>query len=256
MLTNSGLSRAFVTHEVSTMDKLAQQLIKLGYTNPELREDIRPVLATLEKQSSSDPMMEAAAEAWARASVTYLKKRFRGANVKFDGMIGGHQVYADLGSKTLTVKVSSTGEVEVLSGVSFGSEVSLGKVPMTKAGLLLDRAIDALNQKTARVSSEAEERKLRDKTLKSIGGAIGSRAQVGRTEYSPTRFDLGDGAMLLIQFDPEEPLRQSVLLDILQGNNREMLEHEDQLVELGLSPQALRKAQTALKMLRRHGYRY
>jgi hypothetical protein len=31
------------------MDKLAQQLIQLGHTNPELRDDIRPILATLDE---------------------------------------------------------------------------------------------------------------------------------------------------------------------------------------------------------------
>lgn len=57
---------------------LKAQLIRLGNANPDLRQDLKPVIAHLDKQArrQGDPML-AATEAWLNAAGEYLRKAMK-----------------------------------------------------------------------------------------------------------------------------------------------------------------------------------
>lgn len=67
------------------MNKIARQLIALGKSNPQLRDEIRPVLDHLNKTAikANDPMV-AAAKAWLQAAADTLSPMIQGKNPKVD----------------------------------------------------------------------------------------------------------------------------------------------------------------------------
>lgn len=85
---------------------LKNQLIRLGNANPDLRQDLKPVIAHLEKQArrQGDPML-AATSAWLNAAGEYLRKAMNAS--QRDVIVGQSQV-------TVRLKVGEGHEVSAV----------------------------------------------------------------------------------------------------------------------------------------------